>query len=146
MSPKLHFFAHLIDQVHRIKCNVKSEFVQYKNIRLLDTNASLRFMIQVHGGATSGLKSMTDLHSLGSIVFNSKVSDPGSIPGVSTPLLTRGDGRMSRAPVFVLFGRSEIRTSWSNQTNDLKIDTCCYLAWCSALLGQNNKQCNEEDQ
>ena len=24
---------------------------------------------------------------------------------------------------------------WSSQTNDLKIDTCCYLAWCLALLG-----------
>ena len=32
------------------------------------------------------------------------------------------DGRISRAE------------TWSNQTKDFKIDTCRFIAWCSALL------------
>ena len=35
---------------------------------------------------------------------------------------------------------------WSSQNNDLKIYTCRYLAWCSALLGLGKEQQNEEDQ
>ena len=35
---------------------------------------------------------------------------------------------------------------WSSQTNDIKLDTCCFLARCSALLGQSKEQLNKEDQ
>ena len=35
---------------------------------------------------------------------------------------------------------------WSSQTNDLKIDTGCYLACRSALLGYGKEQWSGEDQ
>ena len=33
-----------------------------------------------------------------------------------------------------------------SQNNDVKIVTCAYLAWQSALVGQGKEQWNEEDQ
>ena len=59
-------------------------------------------------------------------------------------LPSKSGGQMSSRLPFWEIGESEYRgfetsacgfETWLSQTNDFKIDTCCFLAWSSALIG-----------
>ena len=45
-------------------------------------------------------------------------------------------GRLGNPKVAGSNSKPHVFESWSSQTNNFKIDTCCFLAWLSAILGE----------